>query len=133
MKTIILLPFLLISSFVVSQIDTSAHEEIEMAQSQISELYQFKRETEVKLAHVQLNLEKSHKVFKSGIALWVASMLVGAASIGAGYASAPTELTFGTGFLASGLSIASIVTIINSHKWIGRAGAKPPRNPEWEH
>ena len=78
------------------------------------------------IADMQMNFRKSHKKFKIGTLLFVGGFLafnVGAAlltSTPAGQAASPTDILLYVG--GFGASVTGIIFMINSHKYIGKAG-----------
>lgn len=66
------------------------------------------------LKFIRMNLRKSHNQFKTGAVMYAASVI----PIGLGFASNQPPLIYAGGVI----SLIGTIVMINSHKYIGRAG-----------
>ena len=115
-----LLFLFLLPAVLTAQVDSSLYEKSELQDQDIADLYRFKKQTEQKIQHIQLNLKEHHRAYKKGIAL----QIVGAAISLIAIPLHNVDFGIGAGVSVAGgaLAVGGAITTIRSHRFIGRAG-----------
>lgn len=115
-----LLLLFLLPAVLTAQVDSSLYERSELQDQDIADLYRFKKQTEQRLQHIQLNLKEHHRVYKNGVVLNIVGALVSMAAVPL-YGVDPV---IGGSLSGAGgvLVLAGAITTIRSHRFIGRAG-----------
>jgi hypothetical protein len=110
MKSILIL-IIIILSIVKSNAQQS---QIDSLKIQIANLQTFQNK-------VELNLDRCHRQYKSGLGLLGAGVIIGGVGIAAN--SLLDGVQFGLFCLGAGFTIAGTAMIIDSHRYLGTIGA----------
>jgi nucleoside recognition membrane protein YjiH len=115
MKNILVILITLAAFNLTSQVDSTVNKRIMGLETQI---LQMKNNTEA----IQMNLEKCHKLWSTGLIMNFAGIAISAGGLASINTSNIQSSDFGLPIAGGVMSLIGTIVMINAHKYIGKAG-----------